>query len=168
MSITVEVSLLSGKTATLQAGPDETVNALGRRAQIALGVGRGRLLDSSGGSLDGCIPIKKARIEDGASLTLQISRIQVQATGRAFVAVLGDGSVVTWGSAAFGGDCSAVKAKLGNVQHVQASCAAFAAILGDGSVATWGHAGYGGDSSAVQEQLKTVQQVQASNRAFAV
>ncbi|OLQ02258.1 Poly [ADP-ribose] polymerase 3 [Symbiodinium microadriaticum] len=147
--------------------PDETVNALGRRAQIVLGVGKGRLMDSSGGSLDGYIPIKKAKIQDGDSLTLQVSRSQVQATGRAFVAVLGDGSLVTWGSAAFGGDCSAVKARLGNVQHVQASGGAFAAILGDGSVATWGHAGYGGDSSAVQEQLKTVQQVQASNRAFA-
>ena len=83
MSITVEVSLLSGKTAALQAGPDETVKTLGQRAQLALGVGKGRLLDSSGGILDGGIPIKESRIQHGDSLTLQISKIQVHATGRA-------------------------------------------------------------------------------------
>ena len=52
MSISVEVSLLSGKTATVEAGQDETVETLTQRAQIALGVGRGRLLDSSGVILD--------------------------------------------------------------------------------------------------------------------
>ena len=39
MSVTVEVGLLSGKTATVQAGLDETVETLKRRAQMALGVG---------------------------------------------------------------------------------------------------------------------------------
>ena len=48
MSIAVEVGLLSGKTATVTAGLDEPVHTLRRRAQIALGVGRGRLLDSRG------------------------------------------------------------------------------------------------------------------------
>ena len=36
MSITVEVSLLSGKTATVEAGLDEAVETLTQRAQIAL------------------------------------------------------------------------------------------------------------------------------------
>ena len=48
MSITLEVALLSGKTATVAVGLEEDVTSLKRRAEIALGVGRGRLLDSSG------------------------------------------------------------------------------------------------------------------------
>ena len=52
MSITVDVGLLSGKTATVKADLDEEVGALERRAQIALGVGRGRLVGSSGSALD--------------------------------------------------------------------------------------------------------------------
>ena len=48
MSIAVEVGLLSGKTATVEAGLDEQVATLKLRVQTALGVGRGRLLDSSG------------------------------------------------------------------------------------------------------------------------
>ena len=82
---------------------------------------------------------------------------------RAFAAILGDGSVVTWGDADFGGDSSAVQDQLRDVQQIQASAAAFAAILGDGSVVTWGDADFGGDSSAVQEQLRDVQQIQASH-----
>ena len=48
MSIQVEVGLISGKKATVQAALDETVGTLKRRAQVALGVGTGLLLDSSG------------------------------------------------------------------------------------------------------------------------
>ena len=45
MSIAVEVGLLSGKSVSVQASLDEEVEALNRRAQAALAVGRGRLLD---------------------------------------------------------------------------------------------------------------------------
>ena len=48
MSITVEVRLLSGKTVTVHAGLDEEMGTMTRRAQIALGVGRGRPVGSSG------------------------------------------------------------------------------------------------------------------------
>ena len=58
----------------------------------------------------------------------------------AFAAILGDGSVVTWGDADSGGDSSAVQDQLRDVQQIQASHTAFAAILGDGSVVTWGNA----------------------------
>ena len=34
---------------------------------------------------------------------------QIQASTGAFAAILGDGSVVTWGGAAYGGDSSAVQ-----------------------------------------------------------
>ena len=52
MSITLDVGLLSGKTATVQISLDEDVKSLQRRAEIALGVVRGQLLDSSGSVLD--------------------------------------------------------------------------------------------------------------------
>ena len=91
---------------------------------------------------------------------------------RAFAAIRGDGSVVTWGCGYGGGDSSAVQEQLRDVQQIQACVFAFAAILGDGSVVTWGHADccrladgsvvtwggaeWGGDSSAVQDQLRNV------------
>ena len=63
---------------------------------------------------------------------------------------------MTWGNPDCGGDSSAVKDHLKNVQHVQATTAAFAAILADGSVVAWGDQSLGGDSSAVQDQLSNV------------
>ena len=59
-------------------------------------------------------------------------------------AVLGDGSVVTWGTMDKGGDRSAVPRRQRTVQNIQAAVAALAASLGDGSVATWGASFSGG------------------------
>ena len=56
MSIAVAVGLLSGKTATVNADLCEEVGALKRRAQTALGVGRGLLVGSSGSILNECAP----------------------------------------------------------------------------------------------------------------
>ena len=79
---------------------------------------------------------------------------QIQASDDAFAAILGDGSVVTWGHVGLGGESSAVQDQLKNVQQIQETgTGAFAAILGDGSVVTWGVAKLGGDSSAVQDQV---------------
>ncbi|OLQ02246.1 hypothetical protein AK812_SmicGene14935 [Symbiodinium microadriaticum] len=166
MSIAVEVGLLSGKRASVQAGLDETVETLKQRAQVALGVGKGRLLDSSGNVLDVCTPMKKARVQNGDSLTFHIGRVQIQSTGSTFAAILGDGAVVTWGNT--GSDSSAVRDQLKNVQQIQATVGgAFAAILADRSVVTWGQPTRGGASAAVQQQLNDVQQIQASFGAFA-
>ena len=67
---------------------------------------------------------------------------QIQASHRAFAAILDDGSVVTWGDADFGADSSTVQTQLKNVQQIQAADKAFAAILEaileDGSVVKWG------------------------------
>ena len=165
MSIAVTVGLLSGRTATVRAGLDESVAALSRRAQTALGVGKGHLVDSSGSILDEGAPIQKANLQNGGSLTLHVpcAKIQVLACQWAFAAILGDGSVVSWGRT----DFVAAQDQLKNVQHIQASFGASAAILDDGSVVTWGSAGHGGDSSAAQDQLKHVQHIQASFGAFA-
>ena len=119
MSIHAEVGLISGRKATVQAALDETVGTLKRRAQVALGVGTGRLLDSSGCVLEGCVLIKKSRVQNGDSLILLGSNtVQLQATNGAFAAILDDGSVVTWGNAAFGADSSAVQTQLKTVQQI--------------------------------------------------
>ncbi|OLQ08626.1 putative E3 ubiquitin-protein ligase HERC2 [Symbiodinium microadriaticum] len=140
----------------------QQVGILLRRAQAELRVSRGRLLDSSGNMLDVCSTIEAAKLQDGASLTFHLNRVQVQASRCAFAAIRGDGSVFTFGLPGAGGDCSAVQDQLKNVHQIQASNYAFAAILGDGSVVTWGEARHGGDSRAVQDQLKNVQQIQAT------
>eukprot|EP00439_Symbiodinium_sp_Y106_P008004 s1164_g1.t1 len=176
------VSLVSGKTVSLQTHGDESVESLKVRAQRALGVGKGRLLSSTGSVLDGGAVVKKARLQQAEPLSLQVRRVDICAKKGAFAAILGDGSVVTWGDADCGGDssgdgsvvtwgdadCSSgVRDHLKNVQQIQATCTAFAAILRDGSIVTWGNAGCGGDSSAVRGQLKNVQQIQATFDAFA-
>eukprot|EP00435_Cladocopium_sp_Y103_P075066 s399_g53.t1 len=74
-------------------------------------------------------------------------------SGRAFAALLADGSVVTWGQPNSGYDSTAVQDRLRNVQQIGGTASAFAAILEDRSVVTWGEAECGGDSSAVQEQF---------------
>ena len=67
----------------------------------------------------------------------------------AFAAIKGDGSVVTWGDAAKGGDSQlrgAASHLSGGVQTVVANLKAFAAVKADGSVVTWGDARSGGDA----------------------
>ena len=104
---------------------------LTQRAQITLGVGKGRLLDSSGVVLDGCSEITNSRIHKGDWLALHVSRVQIQCTDYPCAAILGDGSVATWGHGFFGGDRSsglglggdsrAVQDQLKKVQRIQSS-----------------------------------------------
>ena len=149
----MNVHLLSGKCASMEVKADASVESLKHHAQNALVVrGRGRLLNSSGKVLDGAQTITEARLMSGDVLTLHVNQVQLKATRRggvlasAFAALLGDGSVVTWGRADYGGDSSAVQQhQLRDVQRIQASKHAFAAILGDGSVVTWGMPDAGGD-----------------------
>ena len=162
MSLTVEVSLISGKTVSLETHGDELVESVRVRAQRALRAGKGRLSDSTGSVLDGGMPLKKARLQYVEPLTLQVRRVDICGGRAAFAAILGDGSDVTWGNSLFLGDGSGVQDQLNNVQQMQSSEWAFAAILGDGSVVTWGDADCGGHSSAVRDQLKNVQQIQAT------
>ena len=88
------------------------------------------------------------------------TQVQVSTSSQAAAALLGDGSVVTWGHADYGGDSSSVRNRLKRVQQVQAGFNSFAAILDDGSVVTWGNPILGGDSSAVQDQLYNVTHIQ--------
>ena len=120
MSIDLEVGLLSGRTTTVRTSLEETAGVLKRRAELALGVlgvGKGRLLDSSGCVMDVCAPIKKARVQNGDTITLlHVNRLQIQACyDGAFAAILSNGSVVTWGDAPVGGYSSSVQDQLRNV-----------------------------------------------------
>ena len=161
MAIVVDVTLLSGQSVSLEADLTASVQGLAERARKALRVGRGRLFTSSGSVLDGDTKLGAAQLQTGDCLTLQVGTIRICGDTHCFAAILGDGSVATWGDEDYGGDCSSAQDRLKDVQQIQASEGAFAAILGDGSVVTWGDAESGGDSSSVQDQLKNVQQIQA-------
>ncbi|CAE6966497.1 HERC2 [Symbiodinium natans] len=94
-------------------------------------------------------------------------RIFSSRNSEAFALVRSDGSVVTWGESARGGDCSGVQEQLYNVEEIQSNKGAFAALRGDGCVVTWGSSSFGGDSQAVQDQLQNVRQICAAYSAFA-
>lgn len=77
----------------------------------------------------------------------------VKANGRAYAAILKDGTVRSFGSALYGGDSSGVQ-PLRDVVQLQSTACAFAALRSDGHVVTWGHKAWGGDSEAVGDQLR--------------
>ena len=60
----------------MSASLDEEVGTLQLRAEAALGIRRGRLLNSSG-ILDVGTAIKTAKVQNGDALTLHVSRVQV-------------------------------------------------------------------------------------------
>jgi len=88
---------------------------------------------------------------------------------QAFAALKTDGSLITWGPSAAGGDSSAVNAQLtSGVKEVYANNYAFAAIKEDGSVVAWGFDERGGNIPAeTQTNLTNVTAITASSQAFA-
>ncbi|CAE7803625.1 DHX57, partial [Symbiodinium sp. CCMP2456] len=137
MSITLSVSLLSGRSVSVEAEPEDAILLLRQRAQSVLGVGAGVLLHSTG-SLDEAATVQEAGLKNGDELTYQVRRVSLCDNPGAFAAILSDGSVVTWGHADFGGESSSVQPKLNCVRQIQSCFSAFAAILGDGSVVPLG------------------------------
>ena len=91
----------------------------------------------------------------------------------AFAIIKNNGSVVTWGDPASGGDSSAVAGQLTGqipVLQIVSTGSAFAALRNDGSVITWGNPSIGGDSSAVSNSLSgnpPVTQLFSTGSAFA-
>ena len=81
---------------------------------------------------------------------------EITASHSAYAALLGDGSVVTWGEPKGGGDSEAVKDQLHNVKEIAYTSGAFAALREDGSVVSWGNVQCGSDSRCVQDQLYDV------------
>ena len=87
-------------------------------------------------------------------LVVDLPRVFAHRMGASFAAVKHDGSVVTWGDAASGGNSDSVKDQLtGGVRHVFGNERAFAAVKEDGSVVTWDDADFGGNSDEVRDQL---------------
>ena len=64
-------------------------------------------MNSCGSVLDEAATLGDCKLENGDTLLFQIRQVQVCGTCHAFAAILGNGSVVTWGSADYGGDSSA-------------------------------------------------------------
>ena len=169
MSISLQVSLLSGRTICLDAELGKSLQSLSDRAQVALASRRGSLLNAEGKLLHGASTVEECCLRDGDVLTFHIGHIEVfMSRGLpAAASILSDGSVLAWGKADCGGDCSFLTDQLKNVRQIQASHGAFAALLADSSVVTWGDERCGGNSSAVQHKLQNVGHIQASKAAFA-
>ncbi|CAE7344448.1 SWA2 [Symbiodinium necroappetens] len=165
--VILEVTLLSGRAVQVTATASWTMEELKLQAQKALQTGRGMLLNASGDILHGALTVDQASLRTGDVLTFHLRETSMAATASAFAAVLGDGSLVSWGNPNSGGDSSSVQHRLLNVRQVSATHGAFAALLGDGSVVTWGRSETGGDSSSVQDRLHKVSQIKATGFAFA-
>ena len=63
----------------------------------------------------------------------------MKATSRAFAAVKRDGTVVSWGYEAFGGNSTPVQDKLTNVITLGSSAQAFACITYEETCISWGN-----------------------------
>ncbi|CAE7560454.1 unnamed protein product, partial [Symbiodinium pilosum] len=59
MTVAISVSLLSGRTVSLEAELDLSIKELKQRVQTVLAIGKGRLFDVSGNVLDDALTIEK-------------------------------------------------------------------------------------------------------------
>ncbi|OLQ03996.1 hypothetical protein AK812_SmicGene13012 [Symbiodinium microadriaticum] len=160
-----KVALLSGNQVHVQLEPSCTVEVLMEQSQQQFGAIVNRLIGEDGRALHRAATLAEAGLHDTETVYALLGQEAVAASGYAFVKIFASGSVVTWGSDAWGGDSGGVQ-PLMEVAHVQATERAFAAILRNGTVVTWGSRAFGGGCT-VQAKLRDVQQLQASERAFA-
>ena len=168
-SIELQVSLPSGRCATVSVLECGTVADLKIAAQKSLGQRFLRLAAPDGRLLDPTNTPGRAGLRDGDSLTAVVLQPKIAATSGAFALWCAGGDrIVTWGHDVLGGDSSRVQDQLRSVQQICSTEFACAAILADGSVLTWGHPNHGGDSSRVQGQLRNVQQVCGAEYEYAI
>mmetsp|Transcript_43999 Transcript_43999/g.98544 ORF Transcript_43999/g.98544 Transcript_43999/m.98544 type:complete len:546 (+) Transcript_43999:31-1668(+) len=167
MSVSISVQLLSGQGATVLLPTDASVTALQDAVQKSLGTRISNLVTQSGKILQASESLLQAGIGDWDCLTAVVRESALASNFFAFALIRPDGSVITWGEKDYGGDSSAVKDELQNVDAIQATATALAALRSDGTVVTWGAEEYGGDSSGVREQLKHVRHIQSTHSAFA-
>ena len=163
MSISLCISLLSGRNAHIEVETDLSLRELMLQARHLLNVkGGARLLSSLGALLQGKT-VGEAGLASGDVLTLQVCYIRIAAASElVFAGIRGDGSVVTWGEGCPEKDDVPKPKHLRGVQQLAANSLAFAALLEDGSVMTWGKAEKGGDSRFVEHQLVDVQDIKAT------
>ena len=150
--VSLEVTLLSGKSVEITTDLDTKVEELQTQAQKALQAGRGLLLNSLGETLPAAASLKEVGLKPGDVLTLFLREISVVSSQHAFAILLGDRSVETWidvvrGSSHRSDMELALEVQslsidgcfkgegLSGVRNLQASSKAFAAILDTGQVA---------------------------------
>lgn len=113
----------------------------------------------------------EAPAADPLSISDEVSPFFGRSTGEfanlyAFAALKSDGSVVTWGTSAYGGDASSTGSALtANVKQVYSTQKAFAALKQDGSVIVWGDGTSGGSAPGVD--LTNVKEIFSTSAAFA-
>ena len=121
-STPIEVAPLSGRSLQVPAADsmERPVKYLKLQAQGSLHTGVGILRDSSGQILDDSEILGEAGVQPGDTLTLQVRQTMVASRflGSAFAAIIGDGSVVTWGDPQNGGDSSKVQDQLRHVKAI--------------------------------------------------
>ena len=93
----ISVALLSGKTFEIQSSPERPLSQLKLLAMQGLQTGKGILRDAKGQILDESKTKGKLGLKAGDALTLQVRQTTATSTSRSWAAILGDGSVVTWG-----------------------------------------------------------------------
>ena len=142
--------------------PDETIT-------LKLAAGTGYAIGTTDPVVGTFTSLPGQLIRTPISATSPGSTHQEVRNGSAFATLKSDGSVVTWGDQANGGNSSSVANQLGNaVSQITSNYYAFAALKGDGSVITWGHSFYGGSSSSVASQLSSgVTRIASTGSAFA-
>ena len=169
-SIKLEVSLPSGRCATVSVLESGTVADLKIAAQRSLEQRFLRLATADGRLLDPTDSLHLSGLRDGDSIAAVAQQPKLAARMHAFALWCIGGRIVTWGHPDCGGvphRFGNIKDQLNNVQQVCGTKFAFAAVLSDGSVVTWGDLDCGGDSSKVQDQLKNVRQISGAFGAFA-
>ncbi|CAE8724152.1 unnamed protein product, partial [Polarella glacialis] len=152
----VTVCLLSGATKTLRIERDSCIGDLRANAKKSFSCNVVHLVTLEGKELP-----DSAAVPVDEPLTAVVAPFIVCSTERAFAALPGNGSLITWGHASCGGDSSTVQGR--SLRHIYATRCAF-----DGAVCTWGNRMYGGDSSAVHSSLhRGIGQIFSTDYAFA-
>eukprot|EP00928_Gymnodinium_smaydae_P043477 TRINITY_DN29115_c0_g1_i1.p1 TRINITY_DN29115_c0_g1~~TRINITY_DN29115_c0_g1_i1.p1 ORF type:complete len:428 (-),score=70.10 TRINITY_DN29115_c0_g1_i1:55-1293(-) len=120
--------------------------------------------DAEDGEEDPRAAIPRAVVQDQIGSGVR----NISVTANAFAALRHDGSVITWGRAAKGGDSSRVQAQLtSGVQQVAGAYETFVAVKDDGSLITWG-ADLASNAGDVQAKLAGgVCEIVANQYAFA-
>ncbi len=144
-----------------------TLNAFAALKSNGSVVAWGRAIN--GGSLNVATYPNGTWIYTSVASSLSSGVVSIYRTQAAFAAVKSDGSVVTWGHYAYGGDSSSVASSLtSGVISISSTNTSFAALKSNGSVVTWGESLNGGNSSSVSASLASgVVSVYSNSYSFA-